>query len=126
MLAGLLEKDNEDRIFKTYVCVNKNGLVAKYRNLYPLRNSHIILGDRYCVFDLYGWKCGILICSDNNIIENVQNTNLLGANIILMLHVTMCSSSTRPRAGFIDHKLWENRENDPISLRLEFDGMRSI
>lgn len=41
-----------------------------------------------------------------------------------MPHVTMCTPSTRPGAGFVDPKLWENREADPTSLRLEFDGMK--
>ncbi|CAF3955619.1 unnamed protein product [Rotaria sp. Silwood1] len=41
-----------------------------------------------------------------------------------MPHVTMCTPSTRPGAGFVDHKLWKNRDNDPTSLRLEFDGMK--
>jgi 5-aminopentanamidase len=36
----------------------------------------------------------------------------------------MCTPSTRPGAGFVDPKLWENREADPTSLRLEFDGMK--
>jgi hypothetical protein len=36
----------------------------------------------------------------------------------------MCTPSTRPGAGFVDPKLWENRESDPTSLRLEFDGMK--
>jgi predicted amidohydrolase len=73
---------------------------------------------------LHGWKCGILICYDNNIIENVRATTLLGADIIFMPHVTMCTPSTRPGAGFIDPKLWYDREADPTSLRLEFDGMK--
>ena len=29
VLAGLFEKDAQDRLFKAYVCVDKNGLVAK-------------------------------------------------------------------------------------------------
>ncbi|MEX2593819.1 MAG: nitrilase family protein [Anditalea sp.] len=124
ILAGLFEKDVEDKLYKTYVCVDKNGLVAKYRKLHPFINSHITPGDAYCVFELLGWKCGILICYDNNIIENVRATNLLGADIIFMPHVTMCTPSTRPGAGFVDPRLWENRENDPTSLRLEFDGMK--
>jgi hypothetical protein len=36
----------------------------------------------------------------------------------------MCTPSTRPGAGFVDPELWENRSNDPTSLRLEFDGMK--
>jgi predicted amidohydrolase len=124
ILAGLFEKDADDKLYKAYICVDKNGLVAKFRKLHPFINSHITPGEEYCVFELLGWKCGILICYDNNIIENVRATNLLGADIIFMPHVTMCTPSTRPGAGFIDPQLWENREKDPTSLRLEFDGMK--
>jgi len=124
ILAGLFEKDSDNNLFKAYVCVDKNGLVAKYRKLHPFINPHLTPGNSYCVFDLLGWKCGILICYDNNIIENVRATKLLGADIIFMPHVTMCTPSTRPGAGFIDTKLWMNRESDPTSLRLEFDGMK--
>jgi beta-ureidopropionase len=124
ILAGLFEKDRENKIYKAYVCVDKNGLLARYRKLHPFINRFISPGDSYCVFDLFGWKCGILICYDNNIVENVRATKLLGADIIFMPHVTMCTPSTRPGAGFVDPKLWENREADPTSLRLEFDGMK--
>lgn len=124
ILAGLFEKDENDNLFKAYVAVDKNGLIAKHRKLHPFINPFLTAGDRYCVFELYGWKCGILICYDNNIIENVRATKLLGADIIFMPHVTMCTPSTRPGAGFVDPKLWENRVADPTSLRLEFDGMK--
>lgn len=124
VLAGLFEKDREDKIYKGYVCVDGSGLVAKFRKLHPFINKHITPGDRYCVFELFGWKCGILVCYDNNIMENVRATNLLGADIIFMPHVTMCTPSTRPGAGFIDPRLWQNREADPTSLRLEFDGLK--
>ena len=124
VLAGLFEKDVHDNLFKAYVCVDKNGLIAKHRKLHPFINPYLMPGDQYCVFDILGWKCGILICYDNNIIENVRATRLLGADIIFMPHVTMCTPSTRPGAGFIDPSLWENRESDPTSLRLEFEGMK--
>jgi predicted amidohydrolase len=124
VLAGLFEKDADDNIFKAQVCVDKNGLVAKFRKLHPFINKHITPGDQYVVFDLFGWKCGILICYDNNISENVRATKLLGADIIFMPHVTMCTPSTRPGAGFVDPELWYNREADPTSLRKEFDGLK--
>ena len=124
ILAGLFEKDEDDNLFKAYVCVDSNGLVAKYRKLHPFINPFLTAGANYCVFEIHGWKCGILICYDNNIIENVRATTLLGANIIFMPHVTMCTPSTRPGAGFVEPKLWDNREEDPTSLRLEFDGMK--
>jgi predicted amidohydrolase len=124
MLAGLFEKDKDNKIFKAYVCVDQNGLKAKFRKLHPFINPHINPGNEYVVFDLHGWKCGILICYDNNIIENVRATAFLGADIIFMPHVTMCTPSTRPGAGFVDPVLWQNGEADPTSLRLEFDGMK--
>ena len=124
VLAGLFEKDNDNNLLKAYVCVDKNGLVAKFRKLHPFINPYLTPGNEYCVFELYGWKCGILICYDNNIIENVRATKLLGADIIFMPHVTMCTPSTRPGAGFVDSSLWEKRDTDSTSLRLEFDGMK--
>ena len=68
ILAGLFEKDAEDRLYKAYICVNKAGVVAKFRKLHPFINPHLLPGDEYVIFDLNGWKCGILICYDNNII----------------------------------------------------------
>jgi predicted amidohydrolase len=124
LLAGLFEKDDQDNIYKAYVCVDKKGLVAKHRKLHPFVNKNIKPGNEYTVFDLLGWKCGILICYDNNIIENVRATKLLGADILFMPHVTMCTPSTRPGAGFVDPLLWRNRDSDPDSLRKEFDGLK--
>ena len=124
ILAGLFEKDGDDNLFNTYVCVDKNGLIAKHRKLHPFINTHLTAGQAYCLFEIHGWKCGILTCYDNNIIENVRATSLLGANILFMPHVTMCTPSSRPGAGFVDPQLWANREADPTSLRLEFDGMK--
>lgn len=124
ILAGLFEKDEHDNLHKAYVCVDKNGLVAKYRKLHPFINPYLTPGNEYCIFEIKGWKCGILICYDNNIIENVRATALLGAEIIFMPHVTMCTPSSRPGAGFVDPELWKNRESDPTSLRLEFNGMK--
>lgn len=124
ILAGLFEKDENDNLYKPYICVDKNGLIAKHRKIHPFINPYLTPGEGYTVFEINRWKCGILICYDNNIIENVRATTLLGATIIFMPHVTMCTPSTRPGAGFVDPKLWENREADPISLRLEFDGMK--
>ncbi len=124
VLAGLFEKDDRDMIYKAYICADKNGVLAKHRKLHPFINPHITAGNSYTIFDLHGWRCGILICYDNNIVENVRATSLLGADIIFMPHVTMCTPSSRPGAGFVDPRLWERREADPTSLRLEFDGMK--
>ena len=91
---------------------------------FPFINPHVRAGTAYTVFELSGWKCGMLICYDNNVIENVRATAFLGAEIIFMPHVTMCTPSTRPGAGFVDPALWLNRDHDPTSLRAEFDGLK--
>ncbi|WP_188935698.1 nitrilase-related carbon-nitrogen hydrolase [Puia dinghuensis] len=124
VLAGLFEKDETDSIYKAYVAVGADGVIAKFRKLHPFINPYINPGNEYVVFELQGWKCGILICYDNNIIENVRATALLGADIIFMPHVTMCTPSTRPGAGFVDPKLWVERETNPTPLRIEFDGLK--
>jgi predicted amidohydrolase len=124
ILAGLFEKDKDDHIYKAYVAVGADGLIAKYRKLHPFINPHITPGNGYVVFDIKGWQCGILICYDNNIVENVRATALLGADIIFMPHVTMCTPSTRPGAGFVDPQLWADRATDPTPLRIEFDGLK--
>ncbi len=121
ILAGLVEKEN-DKIYNTYVCVSSNELVAKYRKIHPFISKFMSAGDEYVVFDLLGWKCGILICYDNNVIENVRATSLLGAELIFAPHVTCCTPSAMPGRGYVDDKLWQNRIADPVSLRLEFDG----
>ena len=124
VLAGLFERGEDGEVYKAQICVDGDGLRAKHRKIHPFINPHIKPGNSYTVFDLEGWKCGILICYDNNIIENVRATALLGAEIIFMPHVTMCTPSTRPGAGFVDPALWRNRELDSTSLRAEFDGLK--
>lgn len=121
VLAGLVEKEN-GKIFNTYICVTKRGIIAKYRKLHPFISKYMSAGNEYCVFDLLGWKCGILICYDNNVIENVRATSLMGAELIFAPHVTCCTPSEMPGRGYVDGKFWQNRENDPDSLRNEFDG----
>jgi len=124
VLAGLFEKDNDDNLFKAYVCVDKHGVIAKHRKLHPFINPYLLPGDQYTVFEFEGWKCGILVCYDNNVIENVRATALLGANIIFMPHVTMCTPSTRPGAGFVDPELWKDKTKNAVMLRKEFDGLK--
>lgn len=121
ILAGLIEK-SDGKIYNTYICVTGDSVVAKYRKLHPFINKYLSAGNEYCVFDLLGWKCGILICYDNNVIENVRATTLLGAELIFAPHVTCCTPSAMPHRGYVDDKYWQNRENDPVSLRMEFDG----
>ncbi len=121
VLAGLVERDG-DRLHNTCVAVSPDGFVAKHRKLHTFISKFLTPGDRFTVFDLFGCRCGILICYDNNLPENVRVTALMGAEIIFMPHVTCGLPSVMPGRGLIDRRLWDNRHRDPVALRQEFLG----
>ena len=121
VLAGLFERDGAD-VFNTYVCVDGDQLLAKYRKLHAFVNPHLSSGSEYVTFDLRGWRCSILICYDNNLPENVRMAALRGAEVVFMPHVTGCLPSTMPGRGIVDPALWERRQTDPVRVRQEFNG----
>lgn len=121
VLAGLFERDG-DRLHNTYVCVSPDGFIAKHRKLHTFVSRHLTPGTEHTVFDLCGCQCGILICYDNNLPENVRITALKGAEIVFMPHVTGCLPSAMPGRGTVDPKLWHNRDRDPVRLRQEIIG----
>ncbi|KAM5344026.1 hypothetical protein ACJ41O_012563 [Fusarium nematophilum] len=127
VLAGLFEweaEDGVDHIYNSYVCVSADGVLARFRKLHPFISPYLSAGNELVVFDLLGWRAGILICYDNNVVENVRATALKGAEVLFAPHVTMCTPSSRPGAGFINPALWDARETDPTFLRAEFDGLK--
>ena len=95
VLAGLVERDG-DSIYNTYVCMTPDGPAARFRKIHAFLNPHLSSGSEYCVFDLLGCRVGILICYDNNLVENVRITALMGAEIIFMPHVTGCLPAVMP------------------------------
>lgn len=124
VFAGLVEKDEQCNLYNTYLGVDKNGVIASSKKLHPFISKHLSPGNEYRVFEYSGWNLGILICYDNNVIENVRATTLLGAEVILAPHVTGCTPSPMPGRGFVDDELWEKRQEDPVPLRMEFDGLK--
>jgi predicted amidohydrolase len=121
VMAGLVEREG-DRFFNTYVAVGPEGFLAKHRKLHTFISPYLTPGDRYTVFDLRGVTCGLLTCYDNNLPENVRITALMGAEVIVMPHVTGCTPSEMPGRGPVDRALWEARDRDPARLRMEFNG----
>ncbi len=122
LMAGLIERDDQQKLYNTYVTVSPDGYVTRFRKLHPFINPHISPGEGYNVIDLLGCKVGFLICYDNNLAENVRITTMLGAEIIFMPHVTGCLPSVMPGRGVVDRALWDNRDRNPVRLRQEFDG----
>ena len=122
LLAGLVERRGE-KLYNTYVAVApRQGFVAKHRKLHAFVSEHLSWGDEMAVFELCGVRCSILICYDNNLVENPRIVALKGAEVVFAPHVTCGLPSPMPGRGKIDKKLWDNRRRDPVPLRLEFDG----
>lgn len=119
--AGLIEADG-DHLYNTFLVVSPEGFVAKHRKLHAFISDALTCGNSYTVFDHLGCRFGILICYDNNLPENVRITAMLGADIVLMPHVTGCLDSPMPGRGTVKPEVWSHRELDPVRCRQEFDG----
>lgn len=121
--AGLLEVDN-GKMYNTYIIAMPNGEFRKHRKIHAFESDFISEGDSLTVFDTpHGCRVGVLTCYDNNIIENVRMTALLGAQVILAPHQTGgCRSNDPNIMGIIDRELWENRKNNPKAIEDEFYG----
>ena len=124
--VGLIELAPDGRLFNTYVVAMPDGNVARHRKLHAFVSEHLSSGDEYTVFDTpHGWRVGVLICYDNNIVENARATALAGAEILMAPHQTGgCRSGSPFAMSAIDVALWQNRQQDPDSLRREFAGVK--
>lgn len=122
--AGLIEMSKDGKLYNSYVVAEPNGQVHCHRKLHCFINENMSSGDRYTVFETKrGYKIGILICYDNNLIENVRMTALKGADILLAPHQTGgCHSGSPHGMKRIDPKLWENRDRNPEALEEAFKG----
>jgi predicted amidohydrolase len=121
--VGLIEREADGSLRNCYVVVGPDGaMLAKHHKLHPFVHPALVRGERFTTFDFEGVRFGVLICYDNNLPENVRANALLGAEVVLMPHVTGCTPSPMPGRGTVDRSLWENRERDPARLRLEFQG----
>jgi predicted amidohydrolase len=122
--AGLIERSKDGVLYNSYVVAMPDGKTACHRKLHCFISDFIESGNEFTVFDIpQGAKVGILICYDNNIVENARITALQGAEILLAPHQTGGCDSLSPRCmGLIDTKLWEDRETNPEALKAEFLG----
>ena len=121
--AGLIEAEGE-RFHNSYVVAEPDGRHAVHRKIHAFENKHITPGDRFTVYaSSLGCRIGVLICYDNNIVENARITALLGADILLAPHQTGGTASKSPHAmGVIDPALWAARERAPGPIEAEFLG----
>jgi predicted amidohydrolase len=122
--AGLIERADDGRLYNSYVVAMPDGTWAVHRKLHSFESEFISGGDRYTVFDTpHGCRVGVLICYDNNIVENARVTALLGAEILLAPHQTGGCNSVSPRAMKpIDKEIWARRKEDPAACEAELCG----
>lgn len=124
--AGFVELAADGRLFNSYVVAMPDGQIRAHRKLHAFVSEHLSSGDAFTVFDApQGWRLGVLICYDNNIVENARATALAGAEVLLAPHQTGgCRSGSPCAMSAIDVALWENRHRDPEALRREFAGVK--
>ncbi|WP_166349512.1 nitrilase family protein [Phytoactinopolyspora limicola] len=122
--AGFLEADDTGRLFNSYVVCLPDGTMHRHRKLHAFEHEAIGSGDRYTVFDTpWGVRLGVLICWDNNLVENVRATALHGASILLAPHQTGGTASRSPHATKpIPLETWQARHRDPQRIEAEFRG----
>jgi predicted amidohydrolase len=127
--AGLVEREDDGggdggRMYNTYVVAMPDGQVRRHRKIQAFEHEHIAPGREYTVFDTPdGVRVGVLICYDNNILENVRVTALAGAQVLLAPHQTGgCDSASPHGMKPVDRALWDNRAADPDALRAELTG----
>ncbi|MEZ8099252.1 nitrilase family protein [Vibrio bivalvicida] len=124
--VGLIEIDEQGCLYNTFILAMPNGNITKHRKLHTFVSPHMSSGDQYTVVETpQGWRVGILICWDNNLVENVRMTALKGADVLLAPHQTGgCHSRSSNAMGRIDPQLWLNRHKDPEAIRTEMQGRK--
>ncbi len=122
--AGLIEVDEDGTLYNSYVVALPDGRHYTHRKLHTFISAHMESGSSYTVFELQeGVKVAVLTCYDNNIIENVRITALMGAEILLAPHQTGgCNSASPGGMKRIDTELWQQRASREAELRTEFTG----
>jgi predicted amidohydrolase len=122
--AGLIERSEQDALHNTYVVAMPDGCTKRHRKLHTFVSPHMASGNEFTVFDIpQGCRVGVLICYDNNIIENVRLTALMGAEVLLAPHQTGgCDSRSPGGMKPIDVNLWHHRHENPQALKAACQG----
>lgn len=122
--VGFLEVAAEGKLYNAYAVCMPDGAVHCHRKLHAFEHKLISSGDRYTVFDTpWGIRCGILICWDNNLVENARATALMGAELLIAPHQTGGCNSVSPWGmKHIPLEKWARRREDPAAIEAEIRG----
>lgn len=122
--AGWLERGEDGRLFNSYAVCMPDGTRHVHRKLHAFEHPHIHSGDRYTVFDTpWGLRAAVLVCWDNNLVENVRACALAGATLLIAPHQTGGTHSRSPHGMKpIALEKWAQRTTHPEAIEAEFKG----
>jgi predicted amidohydrolase len=122
--AGLVEAAGGDVFHNTYVVAMPDGRIVSHRKIHAFEHPCIHGGSEVTVFDTpQGCRAALLVCYDNNILENVRIAALRGAEVLLAPHQTGgCRTANPHLMGLVDRRLWDARESSPAAIEAELRG----
>ncbi|PYE39961.1 putative amidohydrolase [Rhizobium sp. PP-F2F-G20b] len=122
--VGWVEIGDDNRFYNAYRLCFPDGSGQTHRKLHAFEHTLIQCGDSFTVFDTpWGVRMAILICWDNNLVENARVCALKGAHVLLSPHQTGGTNSRSPHGMKpIPVEIWERRLTDPEAVRDAFAG----
>ena len=122
--AGFIERGRDGLFYNSYAVCMPDGARHCHRKLHAFESEHIKCGNRYTTFDTpWGIRAGILICWDNNLVENARATALHGAQLLIAPHQTGGTHSRSPHGMKpIPVEKWRQRHENPQAIEAEFKG----
>ena len=105
ILAGLVEKDGEGRIFASHLVASPEGLLGVYRksHLSPFEQPLYSAGEAASVFSIKEATFGIELCYDTHFPELSTLLALKGADILFCLHASPRGTSEEKRLSWLRH-----------------------
>jgi predicted amidohydrolase len=122
--AGLVEAAGGDVFHNSFAVAMPDGRLVRHRKLHAFEHPAIHAGTEHTVFDTpHGFRAALLICYDNNIVENVRIAALRGAEVLLAPHQTGGCRTTNPHLmGLIERRVWDERHTNPGAIERELRG----
>jgi len=105
ILAGMAEKDENDRIFASHLVITPNGIAGVYRKLHiaPPEYGIFTPGRKVPLFEVQGVKLGVQLCYDAHFPELSTRMAVDGADIIFMPHASPRGTPTEKFNSWMRH-----------------------
>jgi N-carbamoylputrescine amidase len=105
ILAGMAEKDENDRIFASHLVITPNGIAGVYRKLHiaPPEYGIFTPGRKVPLFEVQGVKLGVQLCYDAHFPELSTRMAVDGADIIFMPHASPRGTPPEKLVSWLRH-----------------------